>query len=220
MATSKLAMREQRRLGHHDLGEDRGVGGDDDVVLGDDVLAVAGARDLADVDALERVDERHDEDEPGSWVCAVLAEALDDADGALLDDVHHAAQRGQQHDDHEGGDGESDDGGDRDGDHDELSPCEVDGQVSVRRPDDERRPLHARDEDLGAGRQRMVAAADGAPPLAGQLDVPDVVGIADHVERDDLVADEPAVHARAAVPAAALHQPADARSHQQHAERR
>ena len=49
---------EQRLLRDDDLREDRRVHGDHDVVLGDHVLAVTRPRDLAHVDALQRLDER------------------------------------------------------------------------------------------------------------------------------------------------------------------
>ena len=82
---------EQRLLGVDDLGEDRGVDGDDHVVLGDHFLAIARHRDLAHVDTLQRVDERGDDHEPRLVRPAVLAEPLDDADLALLHDVDHLA---------------------------------------------------------------------------------------------------------------------------------
>ena len=41
-----------------------------------------------------------------------------------------------------------------------------------------------------------VAAADGQPSFAGELDVAGAAGATDEVERDHLLPDEPAVHAR------------------------
>ena len=58
-------------------------------------------------------------------------------------------------------------------------------------------PSTAGDQHRGAGRDRLVGAADGEPALAGEAHVAGPVGAADAVERDDLLADEAAVHARA-----------------------
>ena len=94
---------EEGLLGVDDLGEDRRVHRDDDVVLRDDVLTVARDGDLTHVDELERVDEREDHDEAGLVGLAVLAESLQHADLTLLHDVHGRLQRGEQrqHDDGE-----------------------------------------------------------------------------------------------------------------------
>ena len=101
IATSKFDDAEQRLLGVDDLGEDRGVHGHHDVVLRDDLLAVAGHRDLAHVDALQAVDERRDDHEAGLVGLAVLTESLDDADLALLHDVDHVLQHHEQDEHHE-----------------------------------------------------------------------------------------------------------------------
>ena len=92
MATSKLAMREQGLLGVDDLGEDRGVHRDDHVVLGDDLLAVAGARVFAHVDGDELVDERRDDHEARLVDRPELAEPGRHPDEPLLDEVDRVAQ--------------------------------------------------------------------------------------------------------------------------------
>src|SRR5581483_1943605 len=101
---------EQRLLRIDNLREDRRVHRDDDVVLRDHFLPVAGARDLAHVDVGELLDERRDHDQPGLVGAPVLAEAPDHTDLALLHDVDHPSQGDQQHQ-HDGGrDGDADDG--------------------------------------------------------------------------------------------------------------
>ena len=71
---------------------------------GDHLLAIARHRDLAHVDALQRVDERCDDDQARLVGLAVLAEPLDHADLALLHDVDHLAQHDEQDQDDEDGD--------------------------------------------------------------------------------------------------------------------
>src|SRR5207248_1482735 len=72
-------------------------------------------RHLPHVDALERLHERDDDDEPRLVRLAVLAQVLHDADLALLDHVHRLAEREDQHDDDERDDGQDDDAAGADG---------------------------------------------------------------------------------------------------------
>ena len=145
---------------------------------------------------------------PGSCVLLVLTEVLDDPDLTLLDDVDHLAQG---HDEHHQDQGHDDEPHDPTHCHPEhvghLSPSSVSGPVSVtpkldrqvpiRRPHDQRGPLDPRDQHLGAGGQRHVGAAAGQPALAGEHHVARPVSATDDVEREDLLADQPTVHARA-----------------------
>src|SRR3954447_16556204 len=68
---------------------------------------------------------------------------------------------------------------------------------AVDRPDREGGALDRRDQHLGAGRDGRAGPADRQPALADELHVPDLVGIADDVEGDDLLADQAAVDAAA-----------------------
>ena len=68
--------------------------------------------------------------------------------------------------------------------------------MTVDWPHDERRALHARDEDPRTGRERDVGAADGEPALAGKKDVADPVQTPDAIEREDLLPDQAAVYTR------------------------
>jgi hypothetical protein len=66
------------------------------------------AWDLAHVHTLEGLDEGRDDHQPGLVRLAVLAEVLHDAHLALLDDVDHLPQRGDQDDHHERDDDQTD----------------------------------------------------------------------------------------------------------------
>ena len=99
---------EQGLLGIDDLREDRGVHGDDHVVLGDHLLPITGTRDLSHVDSLQSLDERRDQHETRLVRAPVLTEPLDHTDLALLHDVDGLTQRGKQHDDDQGQDCEPD----------------------------------------------------------------------------------------------------------------
>ena len=93
IATSKFLTLKSACLASHDLREDGRVDRDDDVVLRDHVLTVAGNGNLAHVDWAERVDERNHHDEARLVRLAVLAEALQHADLTLLHDVDGGLQR-------------------------------------------------------------------------------------------------------------------------------
>src|SRR5438105_2459447 len=67
--------------------------------------------------------------------------------------------------------------------------------MAVSGADDECRALDGGDENVGAGRDGVVETADGAPALAGETNVASGVMAPDRVERDDLLAHEPSVHA-------------------------
>src|SRR5207253_7041463 len=88
---------EERSPGVDDLAEDGRGHLDGDVVAADDLLAIARARNLTDVDQLELVDEGHQQDDAGLADGAILTEPLDDADLALLHQPH--AERDQDDDD-------------------------------------------------------------------------------------------------------------------------
>ena len=108
---------EQRLLGIDDLGEDRGVDRDDDVVLGDDLLPVAGQRGLAHVDRDQLVDERRDDREPRLVDRPELTEPGDDADEPLLDEVDRVPEQVEREEDEQDRDDEGDDERDRTGVH-------------------------------------------------------------------------------------------------------
>ena len=86
---------EQGLLGVDDLGEDRGVDRDHDVVLGDDLLAVARARDLAHVDELEPVDERGDDDQARFVDARNSPSRFTTPTEALLDEVDRRSGAGR-----------------------------------------------------------------------------------------------------------------------------
>ena len=159
-----------------------------------------GPRDLSHVDPLEGFDKGRDDHEAGLVGLAVLAEVLDDADLALLDDVDHLAQRQDQHHNHEADDGETDHSAGSDGcDHGGCS-CSFPStgtahrDLTVDRPDSEGCSLYGRDDDSGAGRYRGVVGAAHPRATARQRAghgrrAPSPDGI----EREHLLPDQPTV---------------------------
>ena len=71
----------------------------------------------------------------------------------------------------------------------------TDRQVSIDRPHDESRPLHARDHDPGPWGEGDVGAAGRPPSLTGEMDVAHTIEAADEIECDRLVAHQPPVNA-------------------------
>src|SRR5690349_14926346 len=75
--------------------------------------------------------------------------------------------------------------------------------TTVGGPHEQRRAAHLHHEHLRAGRDHAVRG-HREPVLAREAHMPDVVGVADRVERDRLLADETAVHTARDAPAAVL----------------
>ena len=184
--------REERLLGVDDLGEDRGVDRDDDVVLGDHFLAIARARVLAHVDRHELVDERRDDRQSRLMDRPELAEPRGHADEALLDEVDRVAQQVEGEQDEQDRDDERDD---------EREQGCVHGQDSdVTGPDAgltasvvPRTAVTTTGAPVGIER---VVFCEGEPCLTGQPDVARMELVADLVETERALADEAAVDAR------------------------
>jgi hypothetical protein len=62
--------------------------------------------------------------------------------------------------------------------------------VTADRPHRERRAPHGRDKDRRAGRDGDAGPADGAPALAGEPDVADLVQTSDEIEREHFLPDQ------------------------------